>query len=186
MSYEVLRYTIAQFAFICICFGISLASFFKRLSTKDWALLAFAMAFTVAADYFLILFNNQHMGLRFFPLAHICYTFRAIKINKRHIAAAVCVFAVLMLLPSNIIVFSAIYFIAFCINLIANGYSRHANHKIIIAGLILFALCDVNVLLYNLPRFISFPNEVSDIAFRLIWVFYAPSQFVLSVSGAKY
>ena len=57
------------------------------------------------------------------------------------------------------------------------------NRALVLVGLVLFMLCDVHVLLFNLPYYMEVPTM--PWAFTLIWVFYLPSQALLAVSGAS-
>lgn len=51
-------------------------------------------------------------------------------------------------------------------------------------------MCDVNVALYNIIGFISltgkFINLLYDISSISMWLFYLPSQVLLSLSGYKF
>jgi hypothetical protein len=64
----------------------------------------------------------------------------------------------------------------------------YINKKLIFYGMFLFLLCDVNVGLSNLS-IITFTNGIMNIiraySWRLIWLFYLPSQVLLSLSGEK-
>ena len=57
------------------------------------------------------------------------------------------------------------------------------------AGLIVFALCDINVLLYNLPDFIEihshFILSLLEFAGNAMWAFYLPSQVMIAVSPRR-
>ena len=59
------------------------------------------------------------------------------------------------------------------------------NRRIILTGLILFALCDICVLLFNLPQYFGAPNFFHRIL-PMIWVFYLPSQALIAVSALKF
>lgn len=53
------------------------------------------------------------------------------------------------------------------------------NRNMVIWGMILFALCDINVALTRI-------KSLNEISFSLIWIFYLPSQVLLSLSGYKF
>jgi hypothetical protein len=67
-----------------------------------------------------------------------------------------------------------------------NLYTAKSKHMIVL-GMVLFLLCDTCVALSNIP--ILFPNSgyiitrFQAITYFLIWVFYLPSQLLLSLSG---
>jgi hypothetical protein len=64
----------------------------------------------------------------------------------------------------------------------------YPNNLFIIFGMLLFVLCDLNVALYNIPFSSNIPNInlITNLFGNLIWIFYLPSQLLLSLSGFKY
>jgi hypothetical protein len=57
------------------------------------------------------------------------------------------------------------------------------NNFLALTGMLLFLLCDINVvMLYNL----GLPSGVTNAAHKLIWVFYLPSQLFLAVSAFSF
>ncbi|MCR5330365.1 MAG: hypothetical protein K6E62_04155 [Lachnospiraceae bacterium] len=60
---------------------------------------------------------------------------------------------------------------------------------VFLVGMILFLLCDINVLLYNLGDYVSIDaplyNSLSAAAPYLIWVFYLPSQVLIVLSNLR-
>jgi hypothetical protein len=189
-----------KFLYIGLCFMIALLSRLCCRSKADWAALAFGMAATLAADYFLVLYDNQQAGVPVFCLAHAAYIVRAqihLRSNKTvarkilvHFAATVFLAAPLFLFWDFLLAASVTYAALFMQNITVTTLFfvkckgvPLANRLLTLAGVILFFLCDINVLLYNLPRFIHFPENIADAAFALIWFFYAPSQGLLSVSA---
>ena len=63
------------------------------------------------------------------------------------------------------------------------------NTKLFFIGLILFLLCDLNVLIYNLGDFLNigsgFYRTLQNISEVLMWAFYLPSQVLIVLSGVK-
>jgi len=59
--------------------------------------------------------------------------------------------------------------------------------KLFFAGLTLFILCDLNVLIFNLYMFINinsaFYNNLNSLASIMIWGFYLPSQVIIVLSA---
>ena len=57
------------------------------------------------------------------------------------------------------------------------------------AGLMVFALCDINVLLYNLPTLFNirshFVLTLFEFAGTMMWAFYLPSQVMITMSPKK-
>jgi len=87
----------------------------------------------------------------------------------------------------NVVFMAGIYAVLFVINIFVNIKARRpkANYYLVLAGLVLFALCDLNVMLFNLPRYMGVARDFSSV-FTLIWVFYLPSQVLLAVSALRF
>ena len=70
--------------------------------------------------------------------------------------------------------------------LCARAEKRELRVVLFTVGLIVFALCDINVLLYNLPDYIDirshFILSLLDFAGNAMWAFYLPSQVMIAVS----
>lgn len=189
---------IIKFIFIVICFIIAALSYYKCNSKKDWTLLTAGLLFTVGADYFLIIQNMHMPGVAVFCFAHICYILRVANISKgvkRALVIAVSVWIFLLFVNNALLALAGTYAVLFMVNIAVNiHYFRQENtllpklnKTLLLAGLILFALCDVNVALFNLPR--QFEGLLPDVfpqAFYLIWVFYLPSQLLLAISGIAF
>jgi hypothetical protein len=177
-----------KFAFIACCLAVAVISFFRCTSKKEWAWLVGGLSFTVLADYFLVLRNEHLLGIAAFCFAHICYIARAIEFKKRQIAyALVFLSAWLCGIFFDIVVVAGLYALLFGINIYVNFKAKHRpkfNYYAVLAGLILFALCDINVMLFNLPVYLGVTN-IFPWAFTLIWVFYLPSQLLLAVSAFR-
>ena len=188
-----------KFVFVVICLAFAGMSYFFCKQKKDWAWLVAGLIFTVGADYFLVLHDRHLPGVAVFCFAHVCYIFRALENFPRwrryafvclpFLAAAIFI----AFITGQLFVLSGIYAGLFGINITVNV--RHFkqektvlprfNKTLFLAGLILFALCDVNVLLFNLPRQLGVP-VIFPWAFRLIWVFYLPAQVLIALSAVKF
>ena len=180
-----------KFIIIVICFIIALASYFFCYSKKDWRYLAVAMGFTLLSDYFLVVTNNHRVGVFTFCFVHIAYIMRVSANKTKSIIYVLATIAGGMLLTffvdDILIVLAAVYAALFVQNLLTNFYQiHHPNRRLILIGLILFALCDINVLMFNLPNFINFPQSMASVAHSLIWFFYAPAQVLLAFSAVNF
>ena len=203
--------SIVKFSFVALCLTIALCSRGFCHSKKDWGFLVSAMGFTLMSDFFLVLLHNYRMGVFLFCFVHVFYIFRVrgssdkikkrlAKINGAIFIMAMVVFAIFAFAPflpqfDPLVVLAVVYASFFVQNLIVHvKYYRSndpealpmLNRRLMLAGLILFALCDINVLLFNLPNHVPFPQAVADLGLSLIWVFYAPSQLLLSVSAVNF
>ena len=192
-----------KFSFIVLCFIIALLSYWFCRSKKDWLYLAAAMGFTLISDFFLVIMANHRMGVLTFCFVHIIYILRVSNDKEKSISQITSVICgggllfiaftfVPFLSPSPLdplIIFAIVYGSLFVLNLITHiGYYRRggANRHIILAGLILFALCDIHVLMFNLPNYLLVPPEISLWGRTWMWAFYAPSQLLLGISAVDW
>jgi len=177
-----------KFAFIVACFAIAAFSYFFCVSRRDWAWLTLGLLFTVGADYFLVIHDSHLPGVAVFCFAHVCYIFRALGDTgrgKRIAWVVVPVLAVVVLFAfvnGALLVLAGTYAALFLTNIAVNMKFCKINRPIVLTGLILFALCDVNVVLFNLPHYLG-TAATFPWAFWLIWVFYLPSQLLLAASA---
>jgi len=183
------------FAFIAVCFVVALASYFICWSKKDWLCLALGLAFTLAADYFLILHDRHLIGVAVFCFAHVAYILRAIT-SKRgvmpriYFMLPVCVLGLIVVVLAcfrldGIYVVTVLYAGLFIVNIYVSARYIQRNRVLVIAGLLLFAACDICVMLFNLPLHTGAPDWFRLI-FPMIWVFYLPSQALLAVSAVDF
>jgi len=184
-----------KFAFVVGCFVIAGGSFFFCKQKRDWAWLVLGFMFTVGADYFLVVRNLHLPGVAVFCFAHMCYILRAVgspsvtasRTKPRYKVLLFCVLIAsifVVFINGWLIVLSGIYAALFITNIAVNFNFQKINRPLVLTGLILFALCDINVALLNLPRHFDI-NLTFPWTFRLIWVFYLPSQLLLAVSATR-
>jgi len=148
------------------------------------------LAFTLAADYFLILHDRHLIGVAVFCFAHAAYIIRAYahtQARPRLLPALVGLFlaAIGFIFLDPIYTVTAIYAGLFIFNIYVTARHLKRNRVLVITGLLLFAACDICVLLFNLPRYFGAPAWLRDINL-LIWVFYLPSQTLLAVSAVNW
>ena len=200
-----------KFAFVAACFAVALVSYFFCRSKRDWFLLTLGLAFTLVADYFLILHGLHFIGVAVFCFAHVAYILRAVSSSPGGwrrlfpgltvVVVALAYFVMVLYalswlnwIHSSSRVFNIIFSVEFVAPLyaalfitniyVSARYIRH-NRVLIIAGLLLFAACDICVLLFNLPFYFGAPEGLRRV-FWLIWVFYLPSQALLAVSAVDF
>lgn len=164
-----------------------------------------AMGFTLASDYFLVLLHSHRSGVFVFCFVHIFYILRVSDNWEKSMAKiaatifggllifAVFIFVPVLPLPDPLIVFAIVYAALFIQNIIAHiqyhrrgGAKLLTNRRLMLAGIILFALCDIHVLLLNLPQYLPLPHSIAVWGGIWIWVFYAPSQFLLGISAVNW
>lgn len=171
---------------------------------KDGNLLRIAMLFTLAADYFLVVLSEKNrlagvtffLGTQLFVFLHIMVNDDNPRLRRIHITTRLGLMAILIIAAyatlgetaDALAIFSVIYYS----NLCTNAIFAHRSGKggiILTIGLILFALCDINVGLSVLNDMYvgGFPEgsllyELINADVNLIWVFYIPSQTLISLT----
>jgi hypothetical protein len=148
--------------------------------------------FTAIADWFLIFGASEYsheIGVTVFCLAHLSYAVRfSGNVKWLPILAPFAVtssIAAFLTTGGYLHFIAAVYAQCFalslffaCKNFFAKSFPRKNAH-LIIAGLTLFALCDVCVLIYNTT------SDTQSIL-NLIWIFYIPSQILLALSAKDF
>ena len=185
-----------KFAFIAFCFVVALLSYFICHSKRDWAWLVGGMGFTLGADYFLILHDSHLLGVFMFCFVHVCYMLRVLSERLKwwellllFLLGAGVIFAASFWLFVLVGLYGLLFGMDIVVNIWFYKYKDarlpKLNRGLVLAGLVLFMLCDINVLIFNLPRYFDLPVGLAQV-FPLIWVFYLPSQGLLAVSGVKW
>lgn len=174
------------------------------LSKSNGNLIRIAMLFTLVADYFLVAMEKANnlagvtvfIGTQVFIFLHIIAIdrnsrWRAANVITRIALCVILIIAVGLILgrdtdPLSII--SVIYYS----NLLANAIFAHRTGRggiMLTIGLILFALCDINVGLSGLESIYGggFPEgsllyKIRNSDVDLIWLFYIPSQTLIPLS----
>ncbi|MCL2388210.1 MAG: hypothetical protein FWC89_11795, partial [Defluviitaleaceae bacterium] len=104
------------------------------------------------------------------------------------LCAFVSVWAICVFVIGEVVAIAALYACLFITNIVINVKTRARrpkwNFRVTMAGLVLFALCDINVMLYNMPAYLGTPHWFYFV-FPLIWIFYLPSQALLAISATS-
>ncbi len=189
---------ILKYISILFCFFITLMIGKDSIHKRDRTLLQFGMLCTVFADFFFLILNHYIVGIGFFCLVQIIYYFRykgriIPSILFRFLLGFLLIIGIHLLL--NLLevkvewILTMASFYALCIItsviesihvLKVNGYPA-INRWLIVLGMVLFLLCDINVALSYLMK--SYAIELYGTSATLIWIFYLPSQVFLSLSG---
>ena len=183
---------IAKFSIVAACFALSLLALRKPVDKRDARLLCLGLAFTVIADYFLIIASSFEAGLMAFICVQIVYNIRYTGLNVKQslaLAAACFVFAFIAGV-STLVSLALAYTVLFGFSLAAAA-RRFAdrtypfpNDCLILAGMVSCAICDVFVALLNSGTDFAAARE-GRLVF-LIWLFYIPGIFMLSISGISF
>ena len=192
---------IASFASIALAFAFSLLF----LSIKHKKIITqLALLFTVCADVCLVLARpqNQSLGMSFFSIVQILYFVRLLletpnkqirlaNLISRCVAIVAVVVTTLCVLGTKADYLSLISMFYFT-NLVLNVVFAFINIKtnpLLAIGLLLFMFCDFIIGLQcaigvyiDIPS-TSFLYQLAFSSFNWAWLFYLPSQAILSISS---
>lgn len=162
---------------------------------KEKLFLVLGLFFTIESDYFLLFKNSNKeycIGISIFIIVQLMYFIYNFLSNKLYLNEIIIeiIIRIFLIIVSLIFVYYFLnkYFnlvnvlaISYFINLLINFleciffFKRNKKRNIIlIIGFLLFILCDLSVGLYNLKLIDAFKH--------LMWIAYAPSQFLLLYS----
>lgn len=139
--------------------------------------------FTLMADLFLLILNSYYeIGVFFFIIVQYKYASIINKLNPKYtksfaiIRLSICLIGVIALFITKNLSLTNVLVIIYFSNLLLNAFqSISTNNILLILGLFLFVGCDVCVGIHN----ISNSRTIADL---LMWVFYLPSQVLISLS----
>jgi len=192
---------ISQFSFhSCLLKYLGIIGCFLFVS-REHIIIKTALFFTLFADYFLIFTDDYLIGVCFFILVQLTYCFYFSDANLFHVLRScliafvgTCIITVLALfLFDNVLMYLdvlSLVAIFYYLLLLQNVfYAFLTGHNLLAVGLILMALCDLNVGICNIENYVSSANILlsSLIAASnvLMWFFYLPSQVLIALSFHK-
>lgn len=194
-----LNYTYGCYSVI-VC-GLIVSSLIYVIYHKKYIyLIVIAQGFTLISDTFLVLMDDYYnIALISFIFVQIFYYLYIMSLHKFKYNLPRKIFLIIRLaiIPIMIIVtiiikdltifLASIYFVNLFLNFIESCMSFKFN-KLLPFGLLLFIFCDIFVGINNIADFINISTNsfiykiiVSDVDF--MWLFYHPSQVLLSISG---
>lgn len=178
--------------------------FLSRLSlanpeNKDARLMVIVMSLTFASDVILLLTRQFIVGLFLFVIVQ---SFYSVRIQKRLIMKDVfvkgavfiaCLLFFMQKMPERfnyalMLALGTFYALLFTWNIFAITIQKSNNaydRRLFAVGLVLYALCDINVAIYNFPSLFESNLILSRIyAFSglAMWLFYLPGQVALTLS----
>lgn len=173
--------TALKFCGVGLCFLMALTG----LRSPDGRLVATALAFTVAADWFLLVRNDHYeIGISLFLVVQLLYAYRLsrfFRLRERRspglwIHGITLVFGCLFLFAwkNPLIVLSLVYFSNLALNT-AEALSLGQDARRFAWGLLLFMGCDLCVAGWNLGLFPALTRVG-------MWFFYLPSQVLIVLS----
>lgn len=175
----------------------------SALSPRGGILIFLAMLFTLGADYHLVASEemNRMAGMLFFIGTQICIFLHLFlresdkKLRKIHLAVRLSLMAVLVLASFIVLgdstdalaIVSLIYYANLLTSMIFAPRESYGG-KLLCIGLVLFALCDINVGLAVLHDLYggfaegSFLYLLTHSGVDLAWIFYIPSQTIIPMT----
>lgn len=193
----------AKYLGILLCFTITIMIGTKGHDTIDTRLLQSAFLFTVCADYCLLISNKFIVGVSIFCIVQIIYIFRFTRhlISRSKIFISILIIYILLCLI--VFTFHKAYNFDLKLSLLCLLYGCLITTSLITAirtfkakffplyasvmistGMVLFFMCDVNVLLFNILE--QSGSYFAGVCGFLIWLFYLPGQVMLALSGYKH
>lgn len=170
---------------LCMALVVSSRSLWQK---RDAGLVLIALVFTLAADMFLLFTSHFVIGVCVFCGAHLTYLLRYCR--KVFVPAVVLTGGILALVgaaalfgATQVLLYIvgglyAVLILGVTVTAFTSSLPR-TNGRLASAGMVLFLLCDVNVLLFNT---LSADTALYSAARVLMWFFYLPSQVLLALS----
>lgn len=181
---------------IIICFLASLIPIFSKNSAKTQYFIPFSLFFTLVSDYFLLINTDKNLyifGVVIFIIVQLSYFIyiETLKKNKtsflislifRIILSSILIIVLSIIRFDLLSIVSACYFVELLMNFITSLSLIKINKYFLIfsIGLLLFIGCDISVGLTNLDLF---EGHIKNLVSNLMWIFYLPSQVLISFSN---
>ena len=200
-----------KFSGIVMCFVyVLLESLLHRDNNKDRSAVLTALLFTVCADICLLLADYYEWGVAFFILVQVWYLYRLWGAGAAASIKGILVFRCILFLAAmaallcmkipvdRLLLITVFYFINIVHNTLlavkwfrSTGDALDEDHNrkalFFVSGMILFVLCDINVGIYNCGGYLSGQGAVYEAVMSFasvgMWLFYLPSQVLISLSG---
>lgn len=184
--------SIIKYSGIILCFFYACLYRGEGHEKKESWSVRFALLFTMAADYCLLLNEKILTGVLFFIIVQMGYLYRmceGIEYGKRiayRLVGSCLILGVLYVfkVPMDMVVPAVcFYFLSLVDNTILSFVQKR---KVFSVGMALFVMCDINVGFFNLSSYVLVENTVFakliGLSSILMWVFYLPSQTLIAVS----
>jgi YhhN-like protein. len=173
----------------CACFLAAVVAYKHTFRRSDARILMLALMITLVADALFMFANSFALGIAVLTFAHLCYIRRyRIKLFKPFLTILLsfllfCFIAYIARLNFPLIPILGVFYTILLFTVTVTGFMSRlpgANKKLVIAGMILFLLCDFNVA----ATFLAPDGRIMGLATAaLISLFYIPSQMCLALSS---
>lgn len=191
------------FAYSSVVLAFLMNLLFFRMEKRN-ILTVLALAFTLGADFFLVILNeNYTLAMVIFSMAQLSYAARiyfesgdTLRKATLFVRGGVALFSILLPLivlgdgADPLAVISVFYFGQLILSCVLAFVNSRRGGLILPIGLILFLACDIFVGLGNLGGYLPIePGTVfwwmAHPPINMAWVFYLPSQALLGISCAR-
>ena len=195
-----------QYSAICLCLITGLIALLRK--KRIFNLYVFlALLFTLVADTFLVLLSPylnyayQCIAMAAFSVCQIFYMLAILTIKKSKqemwinlisrlsflVVLQVVAFFIIGMKFDLLVPLSVLYFSQLICNIVL-GFFHVRSYPLLAFGLLLFLGCDIFIGLGYLSNILGLPadhfiNVVVTFPFNFAWLFYLPSQILLSLSG---
>lgn len=179
---------------VFICFMYLLLTFNRKSSDLDHLLMIAVIAATFFADAILLFTDLLSFGVVVFILVQVLYAYRITlfgHIRSRYriyIGASVTLVLGSLLIWKGTVIITAVllYGVLFLMNLwtlIKVQTKLRRSLMLFKIGFVLFLICDINVLFFNILPNYGISNLFYDFTRVSMWFFYLPAQVFLSLSA---
>lgn len=162
--------------------------------------MAIIMTFTFTSDIFLLFTTKYTVGIATFILVQLFYAFRLQNFKLKNALGLVFICSVFLVMgilisfkagssfaENFMLVEVIVYVLLFVSNLLSYGKRRKetVQYRWMFIGLCLYAICDFQVMIYNMPSSFALPSVLTEISAVGMWLFYLPGQVILTLSADK-
>ena len=185
-----------KYASISLCLAFSLYCLIRKRKMVN-CFIPIALVFTLISDYFLLFNTNQNLyvyGLITFIITQLIYFAFILYLRKSKLELLINLLVRSLLTISSLVVafylnysdvltiLALVYFVELLSNFLYSTFLIKLDKEYLIfsLGLLLFIGCDINVGLNNVHLFEGIDYSLVNF---LMWVFYLPSQVLLSLTN---
>ena len=185
-----------KYASISLCLAFSLYCLIRKRKMAN-CFIPIALVFTLISDYFLLFNTNQNLyvyGLITFIITQLIYFAFILYLRKSKLellinllvrsllTIAALVVAFYLNYSDVLTILALVYFVELLSNFLYSTFLIKLDKEYLIfsLGLLLFIGCDINVGLNNVHLFEGIDYSLVNF---LMWVFYLPSQVLLSLTN---
>lgn len=167
---------------------------------RSYKWMAIIMIFTFTSDIFLLFTTKYIVGIATFILVQLFYDLRLRNIKLKNALGLVFICSVFLVMgilisfksgssfaENFMLVEVIVYVLIFVSNLFLYGKrsKESVQYRWMFIGLCLYAICDLQVMIYNMPSSFAVPSLLTEISAVGMWLFYLPGQVILTLSADK-